>query len=147
MSSTPIKPAVPLEYGQSEEEKSCYPFRLYYSWITPLIGRGSKAKKRGRPIGVNELLTLPSDEAVLGVYDTFQEEWLKELANPADGKLPNLKVALRRGFGTMVYVGVFMKLISDATQVCIPLVLQALIKWIVRYSTDPVKYEHRMWSD
>jgi ATP-binding cassette subfamily C (CFTR/MRP) protein 1 len=146
MSSTPIKPAVPLEYGQSEEEKSCYPFRLYYSWITPLIGRGSKAKKRGRPIGVNELLTLPSDEAVLGVYDTFQEEWLKELANPTDGKLPNLKVALRRGFGTMVYVGVFMKLISDATQVCIPLVLQALIKWIVRYSGDPVKYEHRMWE-
>ncbi|KAF1798871.1 P-loop containing nucleoside triphosphate hydrolase protein [Mucor lusitanicus] len=111
----------------SPEEKTNIFGRLTFSWMTPLMRLGYQ-----KPLTMDDLWNLKSDDqsAVVGVK--FQENWQKEL-NKAK---PSLLRALVKTLGGPFALAAFFKALQDILQFTQPMLLKKLMVWVTSYNSE-----------
>ncbi|KAI9249020.1 multi drug resistance-associated protein MRP [Sporodiniella umbellata] len=116
-----------LEDKYSPEEMSNIFSRLTFGWMTPMMRLGYQ-----KPLTMDDLWNLPSNDQSAAVSAEFQKNWEKEMQRPS----PSLfKVLFKTLAGPFVLAAVF-KLLQDILQFTQPALLKLLMRWVTSHTTN-----------
>ncbi|RCH98429.1 ATP-binding cassette, sub-C (CFTR MRP), member 9, partial [Rhizopus stolonifer] len=111
----------------SPEEKTNIFGRLTFNWMTPLMRLGYQ-----KPLSMEDLWNLKSDDQSAFVSAQFQQNWQKELTK----KKPSLLKALVKTLGGPFALAALFKALQDALQFTQPWLLKKLMGWVTSYNSD-----------
>ncbi|KAI7889943.1 multi drug resistance-associated protein MRP [Mucor mucedo] len=118
----------------SPEEKTNIFGRLTFSWMTPLMRLGYQ-----KPLAMDDLWNLKSDDQSAIVGAKFQENWRKEMSKAK----PSLLRALVKTLGGPFFLAALFKALQDILQFTQPLLLKILMKWVTSYNSDEPQPAYR----
>jgi ABC-type multidrug transport system fused ATPase/permease subunit len=122
---------------ESREFKVNWFTRNSYDWVTPLLKLGSK-----RPLKMDDLYELDSQNSSLGIKDQFLKEW--NLNNKAGNRRFILLKILMKSYGMDLLLSALYLTLYNIANALSPLILQILLKWLK--SPDHINVGSSEWE-
>ncbi|KAG0054044.1 hypothetical protein BGZ83_012033 [Gryganskiella cystojenkinii] len=101
--------------------------RASFNWVTGLMRKGY-----AKPLTMDDLWALRSEDKSKSVSNTFAAAWEKELAK----KQPSLLKALANAFGRPFYIAGIWKAANDILGFVQPVLLGEMLRFVMSYKTD-----------
>jgi ATP-binding cassette subfamily C (CFTR/MRP) protein 1 len=139
----------------SEEERSPYPFRLFYFWVGSVLQRGWKRNQDQQPMEFSDLLTLPEDESAVASHAAFKEHWAEAVRKfealpeeKREGAVPGIFMAFVKSFPHGFVMSGIGRLLADGCTFASPFILREFINWLGKYVYVPGtnSYEGFIWA-
>jgi ATP-binding cassette subfamily C (CFTR/MRP) protein 1 len=112
----------------SEQERASWYQWVFYSWVRPMLHRGSERMRERMPFRLEDMLKLPSFEDPEVVTQWLDAAWQAELA--ARPQHPSLANVLWRTFRGRIIIGGIFRFISDASAFGSPFLLKYFTLWL-----------------